>query len=137
MKIKGRVFPLIMSLIFFIVGGILTWQAIKFLVEDKRYGKATATVISAEVGYSDDGKLIAVSTFEYFVNGEKYVKKTAPQSADSAKFEGETFTVKYDPDDPESASSGSWTPVILLAFGLAFTCVGGGLAIALVTGKLN
>ena len=75
MKIKGRIFPLIIALIFFIPGVILTCQAIKFLVEDARYGKTTASVISAEVGYSDDGKLTAVSTYEYFVDGERYVKK--------------------------------------------------------------
>ena len=137
MKIKGRIFQLVMLVIFFILGVILTYQAIKFLVEDARYGKTTATVISAEVGYSDDGKLTAVSTYEYFIDGERYVKKTAVQSANSAKFEGETFTVKYDPDDPATVKGDSATPVALMAFGLIFTCAGGGLAIGLVTGKLN
>lgn len=137
MKIKGRVFPFIFSLVFFAVGVAVIYLSATAFAEEARYIKTTATVISAEVGYSDDGKLTAVSTFEYFANGERYVKKTAPQSADSAKFEGETFTVRYDPDDPATVSQDSLTPAFLLAFGLVFTCVGGGLAIALLTGKLN
>ncbi len=137
MKIRGRVFPCVISLIFCIVGVAILCLAISFFVNEARYVRTTATVISAEVGYSDDGKLTAVSTYEYYVDGERYVRKTAATSANSAKLEGETFIVKYDPSDPEKLQSGGAVFYGVLAFGIIFACVGGGLFIALITGKLN
>ena len=70
MKIKGRVFPLIASLIFFLVGVALLSLVITSLANEPKYVKTTATVVSAEVRYSDEGKLEAVSTFEYFADGK-------------------------------------------------------------------
>lgn len=137
MRLKGHVIPFIISLVFFIVGVGILCLSMTWVVDETHYKTATATVISAEVSYSESGKLVAVSTYEYFVDGERYVKKTAATSASSAKLEGETFTVKYDPDEPDSVHRSGLTPYFMVAFGLIFTCVGGGLTIALLTGKLN
>ena len=137
MKIKGRVFPLIASLIFFLVGVALLSLVITSLANEPKYVKTTATVVSAEVRYSYEGKLEAVSTFEYFADGKRYEAKTAATNANSARLEGETFTVKYDPNDPEKLQSGGAVFYGVLAFGIIFACVGGGLFIALITGKLN
>ena len=137
MRLKGHVFPLIISIIFFIVGVLLLFLSVRWLVEESHYEKAVATVRSAEVSRTEDGKLVVVSTYEYYVNGEGYFNKTAPTSANSAKLEGETFTVKYNPDNPEDMHTGNSVQFGVLAFGLIFTCVGGGLVIALLTGKLN
>lgn len=136
-SVKGRIFPCVISLIFCVVGVAVLCLAITAFADEARYIKTTATVISAEVGYSDEGKLTAVSTYEYYAGGERYVRKTATTDANSAKLEGETFTVKYDPDNPEEVHSSGHTAVVMFVFGVVFTSVGGGLFIALVTGKLN
>ena len=137
MNIKGHVFPFIISLIFFLVGVGIIYLSATWFAEEAHYVKTTATVISVDVGYSDDGKLTVVSTYEYFVDGERYVRKTSATNTDSAKFEGETLTVKYDPDNPGEVHNSGITQIFMIVFGLLFTCVGGGLTIAILTGKLN
>lgn len=136
---KKKIFPIAITLIFLLLGILLTYASITSMVKKGKqsYAKTTATVIAAEVWYSDDGRLKASSTYEYYVDGERYVKKTKATDASSAKFEGETFTVKYYPEDPEKEYSGNSTMITVLGFGIAFTVVGGGLLIGTLKGKLN
>jgi len=134
---KGKIFQTVLSLIFLAVGVAVLFLAISSFVDEAHYKKTVATVISADVGYSDEGKLKVVSTYEYFVDGERYVKKTAATNASSASFEGETFTVKYDPNSPEKVQSDGVGIIFMTAFGLIFTCAGGGVLIGTLTGKLK
>lgn len=136
-RLKGNVFPTILGFIFFFVGAALLSVSIKTYIDTSHYPSAIATVISSKVYYDGDGDLMVISTYEYYVDGERYTGTLGAETANSAKLEGATFKIRYNPDDPANSTGRSYMIIVILLFGLTFACIGGGVVIAVFSGKLK
>lgn len=134
-RLKGNVLPTILGFIFFAVGAALLSVSIKTYIDTSHYPSAIATVISSKVYY--DGDLMVVSTYEYYVDGERYTGTLGAETANSAKLEGATFKIRYNPDEPSNSTGRSYMIIVILLFGLTFACIGGGVIIAVFSGKLK
>ena len=126
-SLKDFLFVGIGAIIFAVLGVALLSAAIYSSVEHGDYVKTTATVTHAEVWYGESGYVVQV-TYEYYVDGERYEHESPHvRSANSSKFEGETFTVYYNPEKPEEVEEARAISWMILFFGIAFTFAGGGL----------
>ncbi|MBD5584656.1 MAG: DUF3592 domain-containing protein, partial [Clostridia bacterium] len=114
---------LIMSIIFFLVGCGFIFGFTVTVIDNSDKVSTQATVIHVDVWY-DDG-LKAQETYEYYVDDVKYVKKSSSvKSANASRYEGQTFTVRYDPNDPDKVFTQDFFILIILGFGIIFASAG-------------
>ncbi|MDE6504626.1 MAG: DUF3592 domain-containing protein [Clostridia bacterium] len=115
------------AIIFAVLGVALLASSIYSATEHGNYIRTAATVTHAEV-WQKDGEYVVQVTYEYFVDGKRYEKQSPHvRSANSSKFEGDTLTVYYNPENPEEVNEGGAISFSVMFFGIAFTVVGGGL----------
>lgn len=136
-RIKGKIAPIIFGLVFFTVGAAMLSLAFKTFIDTADYPSATATVVSCKVYYDGEGKLMVVSIYEYEVDGVTYKGTLGAETANSAKLEGATFKIRYNPDDPANSTGRSYMILVVLLFGLVFASIGGGCIIATICGKIK
>lgn len=127
---------LVMSFVFFMVGCGLIYGFIATATDNSDKVSTEATVIHVDVWY-DDG-LWAQETYEYYVDGVRHEKKSSSvKSANSSRYEGQTFTVRYDPADPEKVFAQDFFILIVLGLGIIFASAGIGAFVFAVKSLVN
>ena len=125
--VKDFIFVGAAAIIFIIIGIALLSAVIYYTTGNENYVKTSATVTHTEIWRNENG-YVAQITYEYYVNGERYVKQSPHiRDASSSKFEGDTLFVYYNPDNPEEVTEGNNMNFSVLFFGIAFLVIGGGL----------
>ncbi len=106
------------------VGCGLTYLFIATVSDNADKVSTTATVIHVDV-WAGENELLAQETYEYYVDGVRYEKKSSSiKSANASRYEGQTFTVKYDPNNPKETFIQHGTVFIPLGFGVVFAAIG-------------
>lgn len=136
-----NIFALLITCIFIVIGGGLLYFGFSFVVQQSNYVKVDAKVISVRTFVNqDDGEsvLMAVPTYEYYVNGVRYeVESKSATNAKNAPIVGDIVTIRYNPENPKDIVTKSWTVIMIFVMGGAFVILGGVAFVQVIKGKLK
>ncbi len=137
-KLKNPLMVYIGFALFFAAGSFCLFLGFKSLVGISGYAKTTATIISLRTYESDDGDLLGVPTYEYYVDGERYEnERSYGQSLGICPMVGDTITIRYNKKDPSVVRDDSISTIMFFVFGLIFTGVGGTMFVLSAMGKIH
>lgn len=140
MKVNSsNIMVLIITAIFAIAGGALLYGGTASVVSHYEYEEVDATVISVRTyNKKDDGTLMAVVTYEYYVNGVRYeVESKSATSVNVSGIVGDVVKVRYNPEKPTDIITMEWTVIFFFIMGVIFLAVGTTIFIQTIRGKMQ
>lgn len=138
-QIAKTVLACFVLILFFVAGAALIYVASVNLATQMSYKEVNAVVVKVRTYVSaDDGILMGVPTFEYYVDGKKYTTEaSSATNIENVPMVGDVVPIKYDPKNPSKIVSDSWTVILLFIMGPAFILISTPLFIQIVRGKIE
>lgn len=124
--------------VFFAVGIFMLVLGFISVADGAKYVKTKGTVISVRTFENDEGDLLGVPTYEYYVDGVRYeVEGSFSQSVSICPLVGDEVTLRYNKNDPGKIKDDSILTAMFFVFGVVFTGVGGTMFVLTAIGKIH